>query len=279
MGTGASKQAGGSHPPRAGDLQPDVRPRTTEVEALRDLHERGFAGSERVDADRATTRIAALMADQELVDGLRHTGFAGPRYEALKAALAGYGDPVMRAWIRRGQIFHLTAERGRPVQCPLDVREHLARDTDDRRELAMEVVANALVFFRERALVQRLWTPERGAVLTTFFVGSCVLTFANVFRAWLKEHLVDRQHRDIDTDRPRDRFEPDPADVVAAMETFCDMLNSAPTPTVRSMLATLVLEDQPYAEIARRHGTTEAAVKMALHRFRRSYAQEGMSNR
>jgi hypothetical protein len=149
---------------------------SAEATALEALHQAEFSADERDAADAAAERMTRLLRDQQLVAQLAATGFAGTAYEVFKAGLASYGYPVIRAWIRRGQIFQLTADRGRPVACPDDVRDHLAlpRGSDDRQELAMDVVAAALVFFREHVLLPGRWVPEGGASLTTFFTGTCL---------------------------------------------------------------------------------------------------------
>lgn len=280
---GASGEVGASLPASGGGLQPDDQasvaafaPGVAEATALRELRDDKKLTEE---MDPAVARLATLLADQDAVARFREAGFAGPGYEAFKSILASYGLPVMRAWIQRGQIFALSAERGRRVGCPDWVREHLARDCDARLELAMDVVAKALVLFREQALVRERWTPTGGAVLSTYFVGCCVLAFSNVFRAWLKEQEAGRRDRRIEIDPSMQAVPTDPADVVCAMDTFCQLLESAPSDTGRALLAELVVQDKPYAVLAERFGMTEAAVKQMIYRFRRAQSDQGRSTR
>jgi DNA-directed RNA polymerase specialized sigma24 family protein len=40
------------------------------------------------------------------------------------------------------------------------------------------------VHFRRDVLIPRKWDYRRGATLRTFFVGQCLIRFANVYRRW-----------------------------------------------------------------------------------------------
>ena len=55
---------------------------------------------------------------------------------------------------------------------------------EDREDLAVETVARALPFFRQRALVEGGWKPEGGASLSTYFVNFLPFQFANAYREW-----------------------------------------------------------------------------------------------
>jgi hypothetical protein len=59
-----------------------------------------------VPAERAADGDAVLFAR------LGESGFAGPLYERVAGRLASYGYQVLRAWIRRGDIHALCAEKG-----------------------------------------------------------------------------------------------------------------------------------------------------------------------
>ena len=135
----------------------------------------------------------------------------------------------------------------------------------------MYVVADALVYFREHALVQGGWSPTGGASLTTFFVGACVQVFPNVFRAWVKEHQ-DRAGAVIpveDICELDDRRAIDPARVVCLNETFVEVLEKAAySERLQHILAERVLRDASNREIAERLRVTEAAIAQQLYRFR-----------
>jgi hypothetical protein len=155
-------------------------------------------------------RKAQRLRDQHLVDRLACRGFTGPEYATFAAEFAAYGLAVCRAWLTSGIIFSFCARRGRPLGRPPD---HWS--SDDRHELALETVAVALKEFRERALVRRLWSPDGGASLKTYFIGTCLFVFPNVFRTWQRGE--DRWRR-IELDESKPNLETatheDPASIV-----------------------------------------------------------------
>jgi hypothetical protein len=274
-----SERPNGQSPRSAAHLQPgnggSIRPIDQAI--LDELHCGGFVQDEGHEAEQAATRLAQLLAEQDMVENLRAHGFAGPRYEVLKATLVAYAFPVIRAWIRRREIYQFTADRGRAVRCPDEDRDHLARDEDDRLELAVEIVAAALPFFRKHALLNGKWNPEGGASLNTFFVGACLAVFPNIFRAWYREYRswkkVQRYELDPALDEhgrnPLDvRHDGDPANTVVDMEMFRTGLASIRPAQLRQAVADVIFEGVPYREIARRLGTTEGAVKQMFFRYR-----------
>lgn len=230
------------------------------------------------DADEIGERSARLAADRESVAEHKAAGFSGPKYEIFKAGLAAYGIPVVRAWIRRRSIYALVEGLGRGVMCPEDVREHLASDKDDRQELALETVAEALNMFEQHALIDGAWSAHKGASLTTYFIGSCLAEFPNVFRRWHTQHrhwqrtdLCGLGQADETTGRssPLDqRIEDDPADTAVANQTFLDELRSLPE-RVCYVVAAMVFRGCSYAEVAAEMGTTENAIKQLVYRYRK----------
>jgi hypothetical protein len=135
-------------------------------------------------ARRAAESLARRQMDQDKLTSLVLTGFTGPDYEIFAGELAAYGYPIILAWLRRGVIWKHCADRGRPLS-PTDAdRETLANVFDERLELALETVAVALKFFKNRVLRTGTWAFDGGATLTTYFIGACLLAFPNVFRRW-----------------------------------------------------------------------------------------------
>ena|SRR5882724_8328889 len=55
-----------------------------------------------------------LKADGELFDRLMWSGFTGAEWEAFREALAEYAIPVLRGWIRKGEIAWQCARYGCP---------------------------------------------------------------------------------------------------------------------------------------------------------------------
>jgi enamine deaminase RidA (YjgF/YER057c/UK114 family) len=274
---GASERAG-EQPRPAAHLQPEdcdeldsAGHELPDVLGVHDLDD-----AERAHARMAAERLDQLEAERDHVEQLRKSGFAGPAYEVFAAALAAYGIPVIRSWIRTRAIYKLSRDRGRGVACDDDVREHLATHADDRIELAGEIVAHGLVFFRRHALAGGTWTPEGGASLKTFFIGACLAVFPNVFRCWLTEYKAGARHRESTAQAPSSTAEldrlllaagDDPADVVADRLWFVDELACMPS-RVRDIVAAVVLRDEDYATIARRLGMSVDAVKQMLYRYR-----------
>ena len=93
--------------------------------------------------------------------------------------LARYALSVLGGWLRTGHIFTL-ARRADPYETELF---EFADSKDARTELAVMTIANAMPAFRERALVDGGWDPEKGASLTTYFMGAVVFAFPNQLRA------------------------------------------------------------------------------------------------
>jgi DNA-directed RNA polymerase specialized sigma24 family protein len=279
------EQIGGQRPLEAAatDLQPDsclTTPALDEAQtALANLHTTGFDTAERAEAEWAAERVARLQADHDLVEELRADGFEGRGYAVLAQTLADYGLPVIQAWIRRRDIYRLTAQRGRAVSCSDELRERLSSDFDDRQELASMVVARALVHFRNIALVDGGWTPRGGASLTTFFIGACIQVFPNEFRAWAKQYdlgaVLATAEEDTDLDP---RLDDDPAVRVCLAETFQEALVSAAAYADRLpyVLAAKALHDLDYSELAQRWNTTEDALKQQVYRWRKQ--QKGGSD-
>ncbi|WP_157869025.1 hypothetical protein [Streptomyces atriruber] len=127
---------------------------------------------------------------------LARDGFEGPRYEQFVEELVRYAQSVLSGWMRMGRIFREAGSRGFGG-LPHDAHdlEELARDAELRKELAMMTIARALPRFRDRALIAGDWKEHGGARLTTYFVGTCLLEFANEFRQ--HRNSQERQRRAV----------------------------------------------------------------------------------
>jgi DNA-directed RNA polymerase specialized sigma24 family protein len=144
----------------------------------------------------AADRIDRLAADNDLVTGLAWRQFSGRDYEIFQTELARYGIAVLSGWMRRRLIFQRVRERGYgglpdPPEGALD-------DPDTVEELAQETVAKALRHFHDDVLVPGKWDYRRGATLRTYFIGQCLIRFANVYRRWWAEEV--RHGRVMSTD-------------------------------------------------------------------------------
>lgn len=215
------------------------------------------------DQDPAARRLELLAADRALVDSLMLRGYAGPGWLAFTHALAAYAYPVMCAWIAKGTIFRHCAEKG-IGQLP---RES-AIDDADVQEIAGETVAEAIRHFRERVLIPGKWDVTRGASLKTFFVGQCILRFANVYRRWhreLHDPLVAQIDRDsLAVDLGLLRTQDAAPDTSAHFSRTIERLQPRDPRVILGMTA--VGYDQQ--EIAVRLGTTVRGIQSRLFRLR-----------
>jgi hypothetical protein len=155
------------------------------------------------------------LADQQLRNELAAHGFAGRRYQRFETELARYGMSVLRGWLHSAYIFKLTADRGFHLHPNDDVLDELHRDPDARDELAAMTVAVALPQFREQALVGGGWRYDRGASLTTYFMGSCLNVFPNEFRKWRAQRQRWNQQNRSDTNCESDYLR-DPAELAVS---------------------------------------------------------------
>lgn len=144
--------------------------------------------------DERAQRIDRLAADVDLHMRLALQGFTGPEYERFREELTRYGFDVMIGWLRRGKIFARMKEKGYGIPAAPDS----LLDYDAQDGLADETVAKALLHFHHDVLLRRQWDPGRGARLTTFFVGQCLIQFANIYRSW---HRQEMRYYDMVDDR------------------------------------------------------------------------------
>jgi hypothetical protein len=223
-------------------------------------------------AQRAAESLARRQRDKEKIDSLSRAGFTGPEYEIFAGELAAYAYPIVLSWLRRGLIWGHCADRGRPLNPTDTEREKIEGTFDERLELALETVAEALRFFTERALRSGRWTSGGGAALTTYFIGACLLAFPNVFRRWRRAEQRWRQGMTAATlDCPEGRTladlpGSDPADVVAARSAALAELSHMPEMTRQA--AALVADGMSFSETAAFLGTTSRAVEGRLYRYR-----------
>lgn len=169
---------------------------------------------------KAAQRLAQLEADTTLMFRLSTEGFEGESWREVYQALIDYGFSVMRAWIVTGLIFTKMAEKGRKVAPP----PPRGIPRDDAIELAYDTVADAVVDFRDRVLMKGRWDPSKGANLTTFFIGNCLLfQFPNLYRDWRKQQLRSVRSVSVDGDEDHPAIHlpatDDPAHEVMAADT------------------------------------------------------------
>lgn len=148
--------------------------------------------------------VDRLAADDELISILAFGGFVGKEWEYFSTELARYGMAVIGGWMRRGMIFSKCKNRG------FGGLPELGRyfEDDEVDELTGETISNALVHFRRDVLIPHKWDYRRGATLRTFFVGQCLIRFANVYRRWYgnekrNQYDLTDDNEALDTFAPR----------------------------------------------------------------------------
>lgn len=219
-------------------------------------------GEASVDAARQLVdlqrRVERLAADVELVCELGLHRFEGPRWARFARVLAEYGFGVMRPWVATGRVFEEARRKKRPVV--RDVRLRL--EPDDVVELANETVGRAIRQFREKVLMRGKWEASRGASLTTYFIGQCVLQFPDVYRGWAREQCL----------QPEGWLpESAPASSSAALEATVDFLRlvERSDELAPELLVAAVEMGHSHAEVAQMTGLTLRAVESRIHRFSR----------
>jgi DNA-directed RNA polymerase specialized sigma24 family protein len=218
---------------------------------------------QRARAPASGDRPGRLHADEQLRLRLAQTGYAGPDYARFAGELAAYGLAICEAWLVTGLMFAQCRRHGRDAGAP-----PTDWSADDRCELALETVALALKGFRDRALIRGDWSVHHGASLRTYFVGSCILAFPNVYRAWRRERRhwgytdLDEQAVSMLADT-----QPGPEDVVLSELGLRAELSNVDTRT--AMALSLAAQGYSHEEIAEVVQTTARAVEALLYRHRR----------
>jgi DNA-directed RNA polymerase specialized sigma24 family protein len=211
---------------------------------------------------------AERAADAALYDRMVEVGFRGPEFDAVVDALIGYAYPVLRSWLASGQIVAEAARRGAKGLRSLADRS-VALTGSDVDDLVQDTLVLALRRFAERGRVGQGWSPDGGASLSTYFVGSCVLAFADVYRTWWAREQDDRRAvAALAAQGGGTSGAADPAEVTAARERLDDAL--PPEPRARRAVM-LSAAGYTHAEIADMlaDGTTTRAVEGLLYRHRR----------
>lgn len=224
-------------------------------------------------------RLARLQADTELMQRLSDEGFEGRAWDEISRALIDYGYQVMRAWVVTGQVFVKMASKGRRVKGP--PLGGIPRD--DALALAMDTVADAIIDFRDRVLKTARWDPSKGANLTTFFIGNCLLfQFPNLYRSWRRDYTQARQQDEIPGDSELSnpalglRANDDPAHEVVAADHTMRVLNDVLEPVGdETNKAILILKAEGFGidEIAESLGLEYNAVESRIYRARQKIRQ------
>lgn len=148
----------------------------------------------------------------------------------------------------------------------------------DALELAEDTVADAIVHFRDHVLKRGHWNPAKGASLTTFFIGNCLMfQFPNLYRKWRSERGKAARTEFIDTDDEKGhaatlvRTREDPANQVVDRDHWrrvtAEILEPVAGDTNRAILK-LRAEGFGIDEIAELLGLDYDAVESRIYRAR-----------
>lgn len=213
-------------------------------------------------------RIDRLAADEDLILTLQLTNYTGSEWDYVATQLIRYGMAVIAGWMRRGLILTRCRERGSGGL------HDLGRpfDSDEVEELTGETVAKALNHFLSDVLMKRRWSPHGGATLRTFFIGQCLMRFANIYRRWWGNESRFR-NTTTTTDDTLELFTPQAPgvdDAAVAHIYAVTVLARVKDPRVRHAML-LTADGRSQAEIAHALGCTEKAVERMLAKQRQLF--------
>ena len=216
-----------------------------------------------------------IVADAKVVALLAQDEFSGRRWDVFLERLVEYAFPIIRSWIASGRIFRQGAELSPHYPTGVAISDLWDDDTVD--DLTQETLYYALPAFR-RALMEGKWEEGRGASLATYFVGMCILQFANAYKYRLKR--TDLQPRLLgagaDLADEMDRLQASGADVAHAVvqRVFVEQfLQEMRDPQLRLVLL-LRLQGYSYREAAERAGLTPKAAESRLARYRKNLLRD-----
>lgn len=219
-------------------------------------------------------QIDRLAGDRELIKDLREANWSGPEWDFVANVLAEYGLGVLGGWARRGLI------EARCRQKKLQFRplpSQVWDDIDQCEDLVSDIVARALRNFQKNLLPRGQWDPARGASLTTYFVGQCLIQYCNATQRWWTAHQDAVQNADVLSTSDLDSQAPpvDPGivegEVLTRMVAF-QLLATRPARSRRALEMSAF--GYSYREIAAELDMTEAAVGMMLRRERTALRDE-----
>jgi DNA-directed RNA polymerase specialized sigma24 family protein len=208
-----------------------------------------------------------LSADQLLVDVVLDEGLDGPRHQALDCELTRYALPVLKQLVVSGQIRIRCYRLGRPISGLNELDRFTSHDLDD---FAQEMVTRALPLFTKAVFVDRRWSPEGGASLTTYFINGCIRQFPDIYRKWRRD-LQRYMPSGLDPDPDATSRTPDPAAVVADTDQAVRLMYQVPAGLREVVARRAVGYTTP--EAAAHAGLTPKAAEGRLYRLRKTLSE------
>jgi hypothetical protein len=212
------------------------------------------------------------LADLALLEELAASKFRGVAFDMFVIELAAYGIATLMVLMRTRQIVRQCLLRGRPLVGGLPSQW----SRDDRLEIASETTAIGLRYFTEEVLEPMRWDPHRGASVKTFFVGSCILQFPNVYNRWRTQEqrwsaveVIEPGTEEAAQPGPRNSGWSDPTAETAIREVLTrEILRDIEDPQTRTA-AEMVRRGYRLAEIGAVLGMSADAVGARLYRLRK----------
>jgi DNA-directed RNA polymerase specialized sigma24 family protein len=216
-----------------------------------------FAGDQ--EARRIAEIEQRLRADADLVGRLMFAGYRGADWDEVAGRLAAYGVRILTAWIIDGTI--ATKCREKNWAGPWNQR---CQNFEVARDLATDTVAEALAKFRDQVLIPGRWDPKRGASLSTYYIGQCLLRWANVYHRWARGR---KNEWPVSTARTEtsDLGAPDPSSAALDKVEIAANLAGADDLTTRTILYRAA--DFSWEEIAALTGEPVSTLRGRLYRF------------
>ncbi|MET8339617.1 sigma factor-like helix-turn-helix DNA-binding protein [Streptosporangium canum] len=218
------------------------------------------------------------------------------RFRRLTSRLMGYTYPILKAWMRSGDIFPKVNElrrkasltqmgRGLPPLPPVKRGDGDWRQwgRDDIDQLVFDLIDEGIGRFR-RNLQKDTWDPEHGASLNTFFLSGCLFGFEKIYRRWRKEKRLENAGLKVGLADDLVAWEPvlqpafmrSPESQAVTRDYASRTAKRIRDETVREILF-YRSQDYTNAEAAEMCGLTEKAVEARLYRNRKKLGEESPS--
>ncbi|MFN6122010.1 MAG: RNA polymerase sigma factor [Actinomycetes bacterium] len=213
-------------------------------------------------------RIRTLEADTALMLELSVQGYHGHAWATVADALVAYAWAVIGAWVNTGIIHARCRSKGIHVSDPAAARRLHPHEAE---ELVSDTVSHALIHFRDHVLANGRWDPAKGASLSTFFIGNCLLQYPNVYRRWRRTQTARPGPLPDGHDPPTSRSLPERT--LAEAEGTRELLDLVRSDAAREILQ-LQIDGYSEDEIAEITGLTVGAIESLVYRERKRIRQQ-----
>jgi hypothetical protein len=225
-------------------------------------------------------REGELQADSAIIKRLADQDFEVTCRDwiTLSGVLIEYGYSVLMGWLVGGGIYEAAKSKGDTGVLGLSrIPRELKLDQMDAHDLTTMLLEAAIRRFHQ-TLLDGLWQPEKGARLSTFFVGRCLMELPDVYGRWHRQQ--ERWAREIAVVEQVDdgRFTDDPCERAINTVYLDEVLPPGRFEHVRVML---LLSESGYtmAEIAAQFTDAGILYSEATVRTRISRARALVRNR